>query len=194
MKRFRKQISIAILWGVIAWLFISGRADFQWLAALALIGAGISFAAFAGPGSGRLKIPFILASISLSSIWLFLFQKIDVHWLAVINLMVMTFVVVMVFGTRMKRATAPLLLGALFFSLTWLAYQESINLYWQTVLMFMGINIIMSTSLNLVNGYMGEFNCGHAGPMAVGAYVSSLLSVWLFAQDPVLGAPLFPPE
>ncbi|MFH1138280.1 MAG: branched-chain amino acid ABC transporter permease [Pseudomonadota bacterium] len=94
----------------------------------------------------------------------------------------------------MKKGTGPLLLTAFFLSLTWLAYQESINLYWQTVVMFMGINIIMSTSLNLVNGYMGEFNCGHAGPMAVGAYVSSLLSVWWFSQDRVFGDPLFSPE
>ncbi|MDY7040487.1 MAG: branched-chain amino acid ABC transporter permease [Chloroflexota bacterium] len=57
------------------------------------------------------------------------------------------------------------------------------------VMMFIGVNIIMTTSLNLINGYMGEFSCGHAGFMAIGAYVSSLLTVWLFAQDDVFGAP-----
>ncbi len=41
--------------------------------------------------------------------------------------------------------------------------------YVQLVLMYVGINIILSTSLNLVNGYMGEFSVGHAGFMAVGA-------------------------
>jgi branched-chain amino acid transport system permease protein len=58
------------------------------------------------------------------------------------------------------------------------------------VVMYIGVNIIMTTSLNLINGYMGEFSCGHAGFMAVGAYVSSVLTVWLFTQDDVFGAPV----
>ena len=66
--------------------------------------------------------------------------------------------------------------------------------YYQLVLMFIGVNIILSASLNLINGYMGEFSCGHAGFMAVGAYVSSVLSVWLFTRDGKLGAGLLPPE
>jgi branched-chain amino acid transport system permease protein len=39
---------------------------------------------------------------------------------------------------------------------------------------------------------MGEFACGHAAFMAVGAYVSSVLNVLLFTQDRVFGAPLLP--
>lgn len=50
----------------------------------------------------------------------------------------------------------------------------------------MGVNIILATSLNIINGNMGEFSCGHAGFMAVGAYVSSLLSVGSFHQEPGL--------
>lgn len=80
--------------------------------------------------------------------------------------------------------------GAIIYS----AYQEYLSLYIMSVLMFMGVNVILSTSLNLVNGYMGEFSCGHAGFMCVGAYVSSLLGVWLFAKDKVFGAPLLDPE
>lgn len=59
--------------------------------------------------------------------------------------------------------------------------------YSQYVVMMIGINIILTVSLNLVNGYMGEFSCGHAGFMAVGAYVASILTVWLFTQDRVFG-------
>jgi branched-chain amino acid transport system permease protein len=62
--------------------------------------------------------------------------------------------------------------------------------YIQAVFMFVGINIIMSTSLNLVNGNMGEFSCGHAAFMCVGAYVSSILSVICFGK--LLGGPLLP--
>ena len=69
-----------------------------------------------------------------------------------------------------------------------------LDAYYQLVLMFIGVNIILSASLNLINGYMGEFSCGHAAFMAVGAYVSSVLSVWLFTRDGKLGAALLSPE
>jgi branched-chain amino acid transport system permease protein len=78
--------------------------------------------------------------------------------------------------------------------LTYVAYEEMVNLYVLSVLMFMGVNVILSTSLNLVNGNMGEFSCGHAGFMCVGAYVSSVLGVWLFAKDKIFGAPVLDPE
>ncbi|MDC7126957.1 MAG: branched-chain amino acid ABC transporter permease [Spirochaetales bacterium] len=69
-----------------------------------------------------------------------------------------------------------------------------INQYIQTVIMFIGINIIMSSSLNIVNGYMGEFSCGHGGFMLVGAYVSSALSVLLFTDSSWVGHSLLPPS
>lgn len=94
----------------------------------------------------------------------------------------------------MRRYSVQLLLVALGGVLVYLSYQELIGLYALSVLMFMGVNIIMSTSLNLVNGNMGEFSCGHAGFMCVGAYVSSILGVLLFCKDKVFGAPLLPPE
>jgi branched-chain amino acid transport system permease protein len=68
-----------------------------------------------------------------------------------------------------------------------------INQYIQTVLMSIGINIIFAGSLNIVNGYMGEFSCGHAGFMAVGAYASSVLSLILFTENKFTGAALLPP-
>jgi len=42
---------------------------------------------------------------------------------------------------------------------------------------FIGINIILATSLNLINGFTGQFSIGHAGFMAVGAYASAFFSV-----------------
>lgn len=41
-----------------------------------------------------------------------------------------------------------------------------------------GIAIIMAVSLNIVNGYTGQFSLGHAGFMAVGAYVSSWITYY----------------
>ena len=39
------------------------------------------------------------------------------------------------------------------------------------------MNIILSASLNLINGYTGQFSLGHAGFMAVGAYVGVVATV-----------------
>jgi len=94
----------------------------------------------------------------------------------------------------LRRYSVHLILALTGGAIIYMAYQEYLNLYIMSVLMFMGVNIILSTSLNLVNGYMGEFSCGHAGFMCVGAYVSSLLGVWLFAKDRMFGPAVFDPE
>ncbi|HEY5673803.1 MAG TPA: branched-chain amino acid ABC transporter permease [Malonomonas sp.] len=94
----------------------------------------------------------------------------------------------------LRRFSVHLLLALFGGVIIYCAYQEYLSLYVMSVLMFMGVNVILSTSLNLVNGYMGEFSCGHAGFMCVGAYVSSLLGVWLFAKDKVFGEAVFDPE
>ncbi len=51
------------------------------------------------------------------------------------------------------------------------------NGYTQLIFLFMFVNMILALSLNLVNGFTGQFSLGHAGFMAVGAYVSGYLSV-----------------
>ncbi len=94
----------------------------------------------------------------------------------------------------MKQYTIPALLALLLAVLVFVSMTGAMNVYWQSVLMFMGINIILSSSLNIINGNMGEFSCGHAGFMAVGAYVSSVLSVLLFAEGSVFGEALLPPH
>lgn len=81
-----------------------------------------------------------------------------------------------------------LVLGCL--ALLFTSQYEMLDNYIQAVIMFVGINIIMSTSLNLVNGNMGEFTCGHAAFMCVGAYVSSVLSVLCYGSK--FGGALLP--
>ncbi|MFI5262924.1 MAG: branched-chain amino acid ABC transporter permease [Candidatus Kapaibacterium sp.] len=51
--------------------------------------------------------------------------------------------------------------------------------YYLTVIIFIGINITMATSLNLINGFTGQFSLGHAGFMGVGAYVAAIISTFL---------------
>ena len=53
------------------------------------------------------------------------------------------------------------------------------------------IAVLLTLSLNIINGYMGEFSCSHPGFMAVGAYMSSLFTVGLFVNDKVLGEAVF---
>jgi branched-chain amino acid transport system permease protein len=54
------------------------------------------------------------------------------------------------------------------------------------------ISVIVTLSLNVVNGYMGEFSCSHPGFMAMGAYVASVVSVICCVQNKIFGAPLLP--
>ncbi len=49
--------------------------------------------------------------------------------------------------------------------------------YYYDILLGIGISVILASSLNLVNGYTGQFSLGHAGFMAVGAYASSWLTL-----------------
>ena len=50
--------------------------------------------------------------------------------------------------------------------------------YTGRILMLAGINITLAVSLNLINGFTGQFSIGHAGFMAVGAYSSAYLTVY----------------
>ena len=94
----------------------------------------------------------------------------------------------------MQRYAINLLLGLAALALVGLAQAGMLDKYVLTVITFMGINCIFAVSLNLVNGYMGEFSCGHGGFMCVGAYVGSLLSVAFFTDSKLFGAPLFAPD
>ncbi len=77
----------------------------------------------------------------------------------------------------MKRILLPAALVALLLGLNWFLNAQ-LNPYYLQILVYIGINIVMSTSLNLINGYTGQFNLGHAGFMAVGAYASAAFSVY----------------
>ncbi|MEO5957964.1 MAG: branched-chain amino acid ABC transporter permease [Opitutaceae bacterium] len=63
-----------------------------------------------------------------------------------------------------------------------------LNPYYYDILIGIGINVMLAVSLNLINGYTGQFSLGHAGFMAVGAYASAWLT--LRAGAPAGGAGL----
>ena len=55
------------------------------------------------------------------------------------------------------------------------------------------IAVMVTLSLNVINGYMGEFSCSHPGFMAMGAYAASVFTLVLFVNDKIFGAALLPP-
>lgn len=87
-----------------------------------------------------------------------------------------------------KLATSPLILVvALLACLGLNALSGRMNAYYLDVALNVGIAIVMAVSLNLINGYTGQFSLGHAGFMAVGAYGAAAVS--LFAGPKLL--PIF---
>ena len=54
---------------------------------------------------------------------------------------------------------------------------RALNPYVIQVTVLCGINVILAVSLNLINGFTGQFSLGHAGFMAVGGYSSAMFSL-----------------
>lgn len=54
------------------------------------------------------------------------------------------------------------------------------------------IAVIVTLSLNVVNGYMGEFSCSHPGFMSLGAYVASVFTLVFFVSESRFGDALLP--
>jgi len=77
------------------------------------------------------------------------------------------------------RSAAPLLIGI---PLLWI-FQGAVGgpggseTAMAVILMMAGINVILAVSLNVVNGFTGQFSIGHAGFMAVGAYTAAKITV-----------------
>jgi branched-chain amino acid transport system permease protein len=66
-----------------------------------------------------------------------------------------------------------------------------LNSYIQLILIYILINMILAMSLNLVNGYTGQFSLGHAGFMATGAYTSAYLSTLIPVPPGLMQLPYF---
>lgn len=78
-------------------------------------------------------------------------------------------------------------LGAL--ALAWVCHfivPSVVNPYILTIIVYAGVNIILAVSLNLVNGFTGQFSMGHAGFMAIGGYISAFTTMTLRTKFPGL--------
>lgn len=61
----------------------------------------------------------------------------------------------------------------------------AMNVFYSNTLIFIAINIILAVSLHLVIGITGQFSLGHAGFLAVGAYISAIATMRLGLPFPV---------
>jgi branched-chain amino acid transport system permease protein len=73
------------------------------------------------------------------------------------------------------RFFLPVLVGI---ALAYLGHKylvDAIGPYPGKIVVDIGINVILAVSLNLVNGFTGQFSIGHAGFMAVGGYAAAFI-------------------
>lgn len=75
---------------------------------------------------------------------------------------------------KLRNNTLTLISVALFSLFLWQA-PNLVNGYTLRILNLIAVNAILGLSLNLIYGMTGMFSLGHAGFMAIGAYVSALL-------------------
>lgn len=69
-----------------------------------------------------------------------------------------------------------LLMIAGFYLINTLIMTGMIDNFIENMLVMIGINIILATGLNLIIGFSGQFSLGHAGFMAIGAYVTAIIT------------------
>jgi branched-chain amino acid transport system permease protein len=76
------------------------------------------------------------------------------------------------------RGALPIAIGFALAVLMQLAIGPVAGPFAVKLLMDIGINVILAVSLNLVNGFTGQFSIGHAGFMAVGGYVAGAITYY----------------
>jgi branched-chain amino acid transport system permease protein len=82
-----------------------------------------------------------------------------------------------------KRVLVTLLILAVLYALNLVMSKQGlfgfgVPLYQVDLWKMAGINIILAVSLNLINGFTGQFSIGHIGFMAIGAYSSTFATVY----------------
>ena len=73
-------------------------------------------------------------------------------------------------------------IAILFVIISSLIDSGAINKYYSGILIMIGINVIMTVSLNLTTGFLGELALGHAGFMSVGAFTAGIITKQLSAS------------
>lgn len=119
--------------------------------------------------------------------------------------MLLIYVLPLALVAKLSAALANQLAARLYDPL-WVSVLIHLVLLYATVHVWSGVNdyrlliarlilvaIMLTLSLNVVNGYMGEFSCSHPGFMALGAYTASVLTIVMFVDENKFGDALLPP-
>jgi branched-chain amino acid transport system permease protein len=77
--------------------------------------------------------------------------------------------------SNIQRNGFLILLGGLLVMI--IGLESSGNSLWQGIFINLGMYIILVVALNLANGFTGVFSLGHIGFMALGAYISAILTL-----------------
>ena len=72
-----------------------------------------------------------------------------------------------------SNAPLPLLLLAMWPLGYFIERSGYVDSYYGRIVTLIGYNVILAVSLQLINGFSGQFSLGHAGFMAVGAYLAA---------------------
>lgn len=81
----------------------------------------------------------------------------------------------------MRRAV-PSVVGVLLLVIVLAVADQTLNNYYLRIAQLIGIYIVLTVSLNLTNGFTGDFSLGHAAFMAVGGYTGALLTMPLTSK------------
>ena len=76
------------------------------------------------------------------------------------------------------RSLWPVAVGIVLALVLQTGVAPSLGDYWARVLLEIGIAIVLAVSLNIVNGFAGQFSIGHAGFMLVGGYAAAVVSYY----------------
>ena len=90
--------------------------------------------------------------------------------------------------TAKRNIIALIITAAVYLIVSLLNRAGIVTSYYLQLIVTSCINVCMTVSLNLVNGFTGQFSVGHAGFMAIGSYVAGYITTELIPQSALSGA------
>ncbi len=82
-----------------------------------------------------------------------------------------------IFAHYLRPLVTAMAAAAVLAGISALVAPPRVSAYFIQIAVIAGCNVILAVSLNLVNGFAGQFSIGHAGFMAIGAYTTAKISV-----------------
>ena len=76
------------------------------------------------------------------------------------------------------RSVWPIIVGFIIALILQAAIAPMLGPFYAKLLLDIGIAIVLAVSLNIVNGFAGQFSIGHAGFMMVGGYAAALITYY----------------